>query len=654
MFQKVLIANRGEIAVRIIKTLKKMGIKSVGIFSDVDATSMHVRMADEAYPLEGSSATDSYLNIQKIMNIAKKAGVDAIHPGYGFLSENPEFADACKADKITFIGPDSKDMKALGAKDLAKDLAKLANVPTVPGYFGDNQKTSFLKEQASAMGTPVLIKAVGGGGGRGMRVCDDLKDFEELLESAQKEALASFGNANVLLEKYVKNPRHIEVQIFADHHKNIVHLYARDCTVQRRHQKVVEEAGFIDIDESVEEKLFSYAKALIAKTNYQGAATVEFLVTDSGEIYFIEINTRLQVEHPVTEMITNLDLVEWQLRIAAKQKLPLTQEQITKSGHSIEARLYAEDPLHDFKASSGLLHDLCFGEMPFVRVDTGVQKGDRISIFYDAMIAKVIVFAQNRDQAISLLNQTLSKTKIVGIQSNLSFLKNILQNRAFLENKIYTKWLDDHMHDLTSSKLSIDDQDLITVASFLMAQHDVNNVKGAWGLPWWRLSGADHFHVQGKRNSTSFSYNVSLNQNSFSLNETLVVIQSKDDGLFLDVKTASQQRTLFITIDKVTTRHVVVNCNGESFDVVFQDPLHVEFADEEGLCHVVAPMPAKLSHIFVKKGQEVSKGSRLLTLEAMKIEHTLKAKNDGIVEQIFFHEGTLVDEGVELLKIVAK
>jgi len=443
LFDQILIANRGEIACRIIATCRRMGIGAIAVFSDADATSRHVRLADQAARIGPSSARESYLAIDRILDAAKKSGAQAIHPGYGFLSENADFAEACAHAGIVFIGPPAAAIRAMGSKAAAKELMRKAGVPLTPGYDGTNQEAAFLEQQAEAIGYPIMIKANAGGGGKGMRRVDAAAEFQAALASCKREAAASFGDDSMLLEKYVVSPRHVEVQVFGDTQGNIVSLFERDCSVQRRHQKVIEEAPAPLITSSQREALGKAAREAASAVGYVGAGTVEFLFDREGNFYFMEMNTRLQVEHPVTEMITGLDLVEWQLRVAAGEALPLRQEDLTMRGHSVEARIYAEDPNHDFLPSIGKLVHLSAPEATeHVRIDTGVEQGDTISPFYDPMIAKLIVWDATRELAVRRIQNALVEFQIVGVANNVEFLHRLVSSPSFRDATLDTSLIE--------------------------------------------------------------------------------------------------------------------------------------------------------------------------------------------------------------------
>jgi 3-methylcrotonyl-CoA carboxylase alpha subunit len=655
---KILIANRGEIACRVIRTARKMGIATVAVYSDADRRALHVRMADEAVHIGPSPAAESYLIADKIIAAAQQTGADAIHPGYGFLSENPAFVRACHAAGITFIGPSAEAMEAMGLKDAAKALMTKAGVPVTPGYQGDNQDPDHLAEQAGKIGYPVLIKAVAGGGGKGMRKVDAAEDFKDALASCQREATASFGNAVVLIEKYILSPRHIEVQVFGDAHGNVVHMFERDCSLQRRHQKVIEEAPAPGMTEDVRAAMTTAAVRAAEAVNYQGAGTVEFIVDGSGALrtdgfWFMEMNTRLQVEHPVTEMITGLDLVEWQIRVAQGEALP-DQSDITLSGHAVEARLYAEDPSNDFVPSIGRIQHIdssgqSDGDIT-TRVDTGVESGGTVSIFYDPMIAKAITHAEHRDEAILNLGQLIDDMEVSGVKTNAGFLIRCLFTDDFIEGRIDTSFIAEHATELTAPDYLSRDE---TYALAALALHDqaTDSAFGAFGrLEGWRPNlphrNRHHFIKDGEMISVDI---IDYNQTSASLRVEgrAVHISLATEDATLDNDAALGHSTLW---DSLVQRDAVSLTRMGDFIIVPRFVPGGQNAAASGNA-VIAPMSGKVISVLVEPGATVAADQPLVILEAMKMEMTLKSPRDGVVSEVTAVVGVLVDDGQALVTL---
>ncbi|MEO8992963.1 MAG: biotin carboxylase N-terminal domain-containing protein, partial [Rhodanobacter sp.] len=492
MFERVLIANRGEIACRVIRTCRRLGIHTIAVYSEADANAQHVRLADEAWPIGGPRPADSYLRSDAILEVAKKSGAQAIHPGYGFLSENTGFARACTDAGITFIGPRPESIEAMGSKAAAKELMEHHAVPLVPGYHGENQEAAFLAEQAIKTGFPLMIKPAAGGGGKGMRIVRSAGEFAEALASSQREAIGSFGDARVILERYVEHPRHIEFQVFGDTQGHVIHLNERECSSQRRYQKVMEETPSPFLDDVRRSAMGAAAVAAAKAVNYVGAGTIEFIVAQDGEFFFMEMNTRLQVEHPVTEMTLGLDLVEWQLRVAAGQPLPLKQSDIHAHGHAMEVRLYAEDPDQHFLPSSGKLQTLRLPALSAnVRIDGGVVEGDTVTIFYDPMIAKMIVFDANRVQTLQRMREALAACEIIGPKSNIGFLERLIRHPAVTEGRIDTSYLDSHLDEFLVGDAAPSDAVLFAAASaaLLQEESDVSADSADPDSPWARADG---------------------------------------------------------------------------------------------------------------------------------------------------------------------
>lgn len=659
MFHKVLIANRGEIACRIIKTAKKLGIQTVAVFSDADQNALFVKMADEAVHIGGNNSQDSYLNIDKVISAAKKTNAEAIHPGYGFLSENAAFADACCAAGITFIAPPTEAIYTMGSKAEAKKLLAKTNVPLIPGYHGDTQTIEHLLAEAKKIGFPVLIKASAGGGGKGMRIVTHEAEFKDALISCQREAKSSFANDKVILEKYFNHPRHVEIQVFADSFGNIVHLFERDCSIQRRHQKVIEEAPAPLLNDETRRLMGNAAIEVAKSINYVGAGTVEFLLDSQHNFYFMEMNTRLQVEHPVTEMITGLDLVEWQFKVAAGEKLPLTQANIKKFGHAIEARIYAEDPENQFMPSIGKI--IYLQEPPIAddcRIDTGVIQGDSISQYYDPMIAKLIVWADTRNAAIEKLKRALCNYKIIGIKSNIAYLLAILQQDDFVAASLSTNFIEDHnLNDLAQ----VDTKILAVESALYLLKPKNNQLQSLWqtlvnfriNLPCRR----DFYFTISNDEVTKVTALITDDIISLTIdNETIVCkdIQWDDHNLsFLMVhEQPSTQESMKLSA-QVIQHQESIYCFGDNYRGIVNivDPSQCLLEEHEIAGHLTAPMPGSVIDIKVKQGSKVNAGDALIILEAMKMEHTLTAPFAGTVQSIYFNTGDLVTEGTELCVI---
>ncbi|MBI1329924.1 MAG: biotin/lipoyl-binding protein [Alphaproteobacteria bacterium] len=639
MFSTLLIANRGEIAVRVIRTARRMGIETVAVYSDADAGAMHVAMADRALRIGPAPAQESYLKIKAILDAAAESGAQAIHPGYGFLSENTVFAEACAQAGIVFVGPPPAAISAMGLKDRAKALMAQAGVAVVPGYLGDDQSPETLAREAGKIGYPVLIKAVAGGGGKGMRRVDSAGDFAAALESARREAQSAFGDAKVLIEKYVTQPRHIEVQVFADTHGNAVHLFERDCSLQRRHQKVIEEAPAPGMSAEMRAAMGAAAVKAAKAVNYAGAGTVEFIADASDGLradrfWFMEMNTRLQVEHPVTEGITGLDLVEWQLRVAAGEKLPKTQGELAPNGHAIEARLYAEDPQKGFLPAIGTLEHLNFaGEG--VRVDTGVRAGDAVSPFYDPMIAKVIAHGNTRDEAAAKLAHALAHTEIAGLNTNAAFLVRALHDADFLAGRIDTGFIPRKLDTLVPPSREPLPRDLAAAAKFLVSSRR-QDVCG--GDPW---SARDGFRLQGEaRETVEFSH--------AGKRLAVQVVYGRDGERFVvgDEVVAPSAAA----VARLANADIALMQGGETMVLSLYDPFTASEAAGSATDSVSAPMPGKVVQIFVKAGDHVTRGQPLAVLEAMKMEHTLSAAADAKIESVEATAGDQVGEGTIIVR----
>jgi 3-methylcrotonyl-CoA carboxylase alpha subunit len=645
MFRKILIANRGEIACRVIATARRLGIATVAVYSEADARARHLTLADEAWPIGPAPARESYLVGERIIDVARQTGAEAIHPGYGFLSENANFAEACGATGIVFIGPPVGAIRAMGSKSAAKTLMEQAGVPLVPGYHGAAQDVSTLAAAAERIGYPVLIKASAGGGGKGMRIVERASGLDEAIAGAKREALASFGDDQVLLEKYLTRPRHIEIQVFADTHGNAVSLFERDCSIQRRHQKVLEEAPAPGMAPERRRHMSEAALAAARAVGYVGAGTVEF-IAERGEFWFMEMNTRLQVEHPVTEMITGLDLVEWQLRVAAGERLPLAQDEIPLRGHAIEARIYAEDPDRDFLPSIGtLVHLRSPVESRDVRVDTGVRQGDSITPYYDPMIAKLIVWGPDRDAAARRLEAALGAYEVVGVASNLGLLRAIVESPAFLAADLDTGFIGRHIH----AEAAAETPDPAALAAATLAVLEGQRVTAPVD-PWdladsFRLNGAGDQEILLRAGDTTAAIRAASHGDDayrLSLGDRTVIARSAPDGISIDGvmhRTRVVRREAELTVIRRGRNHV--------FALV--DPLVPPGARGAGDDRVVAPIPARVTHVLVRAGDIVAKGAPLIVLEAMKMEIALSAPRDGTIDVIRYIVGDMVEEGTELI-----
>ncbi|MTI09185.1 acetyl/propionyl/methylcrotonyl-CoA carboxylase subunit alpha [Curvivirga aplysinae] len=659
MFTKVLIANRGEIAVRVIKTAREMGIASVAVYSDADANAMHVAMADEAVHLGPAPARESYLIGEKVIQAALDTGAEAIHPGYGFLSENAEFADAVEAAGLIFIGPTADAIRAMGSKSAAKELMGGASVPLVPGYHGDNQDADFLKSEADKIGYPVLIKASAGGGGKGMRLVEKTEDFLDALDSCKREAISSFGDDLVLIEKFVTNPRHIEMQVFADEHGNAVHLFERDCSIQRRHQKVIEEAPAPGLPADLQAEMGKAAVAAAKAIQYRGAGTIEFIADceDDGTprgFYFMEMNTRLQVEHPVTEMITGQDLVSWQFKVASGEELPLTQEDLSINGHSMEVRLYAEDPDGGFLPAIGHLDYL---ELPedIARIDTGVRTGDDVSMHYDPMIAKIIVHGEDRDAAIRKLAQALANSKISGVTTNRDFLGKILEEQAFQIAKLDTGFIERYEESLLPDR-SKEEEAAARIAMLAMmlereidADIDNANTDDPWS-PWastdhWRLNDIAHSDAILKGKNAEFKLAAMPRDGGFdiALNDEIEWLSGDYvDDVTLAITNGDWKGKVSVIVAEDT---FTVITEGGSYPITLFDPVAAASQDEGGSDRLAAPMPGKVTAVHASNGDDVEEGQLLMVLEAMKMEHSILAPHAGKIDSIRFGEGDQVADG---------
>ena len=667
MFKKILIANRGEIACRVAATAKRLGIQTVAVYSDADAQAKHVAACDEAVHIGGNAPKDSYLRWERILDAAQQTGAQAIHPGYGFLSENEDFANACAQAGLVFIGPPASAIRAMGLKAESKQLMEKAGVPLVPGYHGSDQNPELLQSEADRIGYPVLIKASAGGGGKGMRLVEKREDFAAALASCQREAINSFGNDAVLIEKYVLRPRHIEIQVFGDTQGNVVYLFERDCSVQRRHQKVLEEAPAPGMTPALRQKMGEAAVAAARAVGYVGAGTVEFIVEQPGgydqpeamQFYFMEMNTRLQVEHPVTEAITGEDLVEWQLRVAAGQPLPKRQDELQIIGHAIEARICAENPDNGFLPATGTLHvyrkPACSSfAISDVRVDDGVREGDAISPFYDSMIAKLIVHGDTREQALARLDAALAQTQIVGLSSNVQFLRHVVKSEAFAQAKLDTALIEREKAVLfqqtaVPTPLAV----AIAVAQQLQAEQALETAD-----PFSRRDGW-HSHGTVRRSFTFVQDSATIQavltygrhgtpQLQVGDVEAPLHWQPQGDGLLVEFAGARSTAQVHVTGE---ARHIFTPRGAAVLQL--QDPLaHAGEGHSEG-GRLTAPMPGKLVSFAVKAGDTVTKGQALAVMEAMKMEHTIAAPADGVVQELLYAPGDQVAEGAELIRMEA-
>ena len=676
MFKKILIANRGEIACRVAATCARLAIKTVAVYSDVDAHSKHVDVCDEAVYIGGNSPKDSYLRWEKIIETALATGAQAVHPGYGFLSENAEFARACSQAGLVFIGPPASAIEAMGLKAESKQLMEKAGVPLVPGYHGANQDPTFLQGKADGMGYPVLIKASAGGGGKGMRIVDKSADFATALSSCKREAINSFGDDAVLIEKYVQRPRHIEIQVFGDTQGNYVYLFERDCSVQRRHQKVLEEAPAPGLSEEMRQQMGATAVAAARAVNYVGAGTVEFIVEqqsdDAMNFFFMEMNTRLQVEHPVTEAITGLDLVEWQLRVASGEALPLKQAQLRITGHAIEARICAENPDNQFLPATGHLQEYALpdcvtfarstlgGSVRSVRVDSGVRQGDTISPYYDSMVAKLIVHGETREQALALMDDALAQTHIVGLHTNVQFLRHVVRSPSFEQANLDTGLIPREQAVLfNQERVGIHTAIAAAVVHTLHAEHATDtakNAKSIWIDPWaqrdgWQAHGLHsrpfEFVFHGETVTAQLRYlhdgALHLTVSEFSGQLTYAAIEAGFDIVFgtkrTIVKTYKNKDVISIFMQHGATQIVAIDLLEHAGEV-----------HEEG-GRLTAPMPGKVVSFSVKVGDKVVKGQALAVMDAMKMEHTIASPFDGVVQELLYQAGDQVVEGTELLKL---
>ncbi len=653
-FRTLMIANRGEIACRVMRTARAMGLRTVAVYSEADAHAQHVAAADEAVLIGPARASDSYLNIERILAAAKSSGAEAIHPGYGFLSESAEFAQACADAGLIFVGPTAAMITAMGSKSGSKALMEKAGVPLVPGYHGEAQDDVTLSSAANAIGFPVLVKASAGGGGRGMRVVRSADELAPAIVSAKREAKAAFGDDRMLIEKYVDNPRHIEVQIIGDSHGNLLSLFERECTLQRRHQKVIEEAPSPTLDQTQRDAVCAVARKAAGAVRYVGAGTIEF-VSDGKDVFFIEMNTRLQVEHPVTELITGVDLVEWQLRVAFGEALPLTQDQIKLNGHAIEARVYAENPDRNFMPSVGRIATWRMpSEIEGLRVDAGYRAGDSVSPNYDAMLAKIITWAPTRAMAIDALGRALDETDIRGIVTNTSFLSKLVTHPDVRANRIDTGFIERELDGLTGGGIVVSELELAAaVAAITVAEQATKDVSGRspWLTAGWMPVGRRNRHFRFKRDQDDWS--VTLRYGS---GPATIIINDREIAF---VATSTGDDMLELTLDGVRSRitaivdghEVYVRTRNGRFDLHWVDPFGGDDEETTGEDKIVAPLPGTVVALLAEEGDVLEKGAAILTLEVMKMEQTLRAPFAGVLKLLKCKVGDVVGEGAELAEI---
>ena len=646
MFAKILIANRGEIACRVIRTCRALAVRTVAVHSTVDAHALHVEMADEAYAIGGPTPAQSYLRGDRIIEVALACGAQAIHPGYGFLSENAGFARAVESAGLAFIGPTPEAIEKMGLKDRAKAICEKAGVPVVPGYHGANQDAGFLAKQAETIGYPLLVKAVAGGGGRGMRLVASAGDFDAQLGAARREAKGAFGDDRVLIERYVTGPHHIEFQVFGDSHGNCVHLFERECSIQRRHQKVLEESPSPFLDDELRHRMGKAAVAAAKAIGYRGAGTVEFIVGADRQFFFMEMNTRLQVEHPVTEMITGEDLVEWQLRVASGEELPLRQDEILTGGHAIEVRLCAENPGNGFLPETGRIAVLRTPpEAPDVRLDTGVREGDAVSVFYDSMIGKLIAWGDDREEAARRMLAALARTEILGVRTNLAFLERLVAHPSFLAGETDTAFIERHRADLLPAPGEVPPEALVAAAARVHLDE-----RAAWSgnSPWddaggWRLNQPATRTLEFRRaDGQSVTIDATMGAHHAVVGisgRTHRVVLGPSDGERLQI--ALDEETYFARV----VRHgdeLSVSTPAGRHELSLVDPFHYEPADQLADARLTALMPGRVVRVLARAGDAVKKGQALMILEAMKMEHTIVSPRDGIVARVAFAEGVLV------------
>ncbi len=664
MLQRILIANRGEIACRVMRTCRRLGVETVAVYSDADRNAQHVRMADHAYHIGPSAPGESYLNVDRLIAAVQQSGAQAVHPGYGFLSENADFARRLQQADIVLIGPYPETMEQMGSKAEAKQTMRAAGVPVVPGYDDEDQSDQRLQQAADELGYPLMLKAAAGGGGKGMRIVRSADEFADALGSARRESKGAFGDTRMIMERYLESPRHIEVQVFGDGQGNAVHLYERDCSSQRRYQKIIEEAPAPTLDRSVAQAMHQAAVQAARAVNYRGAGTVEFIVA-GDDFYFMEMNTRLQVEHPVTEMITGVDLVEWQLRVAAGEPIPLAQEQITRQGHALEARVYAEDTQSGFLPSSGVLKHLSFPpENQHLRVETGVVQGDEVSIYYDPMIAKLVVWAEDRERALQRLHEALVTTSISGLQSNIDFLTQLANHEVFVSNAIHTAWLDNHLQEMLAEKPSEPADEVIYLAAglFLHGGCDTihNDIEPC--SPWansdgWRNGYAGRQDVLLKCGENHYKVHAWQQKNGYRLRLAEAEDSVEIARPWLQPEHAVGYAGIELGGQKIQAQ---VHCQADAMELIVerqrwkfqrQSPFAGLSAARQQDEHIVAPMPGRIISVSVALGDSVSEGQTLVVMEAMKMEISLKAPADGVVAGVTVKADDFVAAGANVVEL---
>jgi 3-methylcrotonyl-CoA carboxylase alpha subunit len=666
MLASLLIANRGEIACRIARTARRLRVRTIAIYSDADAHALHVTMCDEAYRVGPAAPRESYLNADAIIAIAKRAGAQAIHPGYGFLSENASFAQACEAAGLVFVGPPPAAIAAMGSKSAAKSIMSAAGVPVVPGYHGDDQDDALLAREAERIGFPVLVKATAGGGGKGMKVAAKASEFAAALASARREARSAFGDDRVLLERYLAKPRHIEIQVFADTQGHAMHLFERDCSVQRRHQKVIEEAPAPGMEEGRRRAMGEAAVAAAKAIGYVGAGTVEFIAEQDGTFYFMEMNTRLQVEHPVTEMITGCDLVEWQLRVASGEPLPMTQAQLAMRGHAIEARLYAEDPAREFLPSIGRIrHWRMPDDMPNVRVDTGYRAGDDVTPFYDPMLAKVIAWGEDRERARQALLAALARCEVTGVTTNAAFLERVVAHEAFASGRVDTGLIAQHREALLPAAEPAPPDALVAAAvaeyravgaALAAAAATSSDPYSPWDTAdaWWNGTSTHHAEFAFRDAEREHRITVAPRDDRLAISgegfARDVRVHVRNDRLRIErvVDGAVADAHEATVVREGDVRHVFVP--GARARLALADPL-AETDEVAHAGHLTAPMSGTIVAVLVAPGDRVEKGAALVVLEAMKMEHTIVAPTAGRVAAVHFGTGDRVGEGADLVDV---